>query len=414
MSPGQLTELEEARHAVLASAGALETEPVPLAEAIGRVLSESAVSRVPVPGFDNSAMDGYAVRAIDTRGARPESPVALTVAGESQAGRPSQVELAPGEAIEISTGAKIPIGADAVVRVESTRPQGDRVLIATAVEPGKDIRRTGEDIAAGDTVIPRGTRIGPAELGVLVSIGLPTVPCRRRPRLRLITSGDELVEPGDPMPPGAVRNSNRFAIAALAERAGAEIVGQETVPDDPDLTRDAIRSALDADIVVICGGISAGNHDHVKPALAELGVEQVFWGLALKPGKPTWFGLRNRTLVFGLPGNPVAAIVTFLLLARPAILGLSGISPGRYRAIALMGEDFEKKPGHTHAISCQLELGNDGWYAWPAPKQGSHILTSLVGAHCLALLPTMHGSYSEGDAVEVELLDLSEPLDEPF
>lgn len=416
MSDTDLTELDDARNAVLASALPLEAEKVALDEALGRVLAADAVSRVPVPGFDNAAMDGIAVRAADTRGAEPEAPVTLALVGESRAGTPADSELGRGEAIRISTGAQIPEGADAVVRLEQCHAGADRdrVLVEMEVEPGKDVRRAGEDIGAGQIVLRQGIRIGPAELGVLVSMGLATVPCRRRPRLHLITSGDELVEPGEPMRPGAVRNSNRFAIAALAERAGAEVIASETIPDDPDRTQAAIETALGADVAIVCGGISAGPHDHVKGALAELGVEQVFRGIALKPGKPTWFGLRDKTLVFGLPGNPVSAIVTFLLLARPAVVALSGVAPGRYRAIARLAGDYRKQSGYTHALSCQMELGDDGWWAWPIENQGSHILTSLLGAHCLALLPTDATSFAEGDPVEIELLDLSEPLDEPF
>lgn len=424
MSASRLIELEEARERVLEAAAPLAAESVPLAGTLGRVLAADAVSVEPVPGFDNSAMDGYTVRAADTRGAGPGKPVTLRIVGESRAGHPFEGRVGPGEAIQISTGAAIPAGADAVVRVEETERVEDAtvevrglamVRIEAEVAAGNDIRRAGEDIQAGQPVLRGGSRVGPAEIGVLASLGLASVACHRQPRLHVITGGDELIGPGEPMRPGAVRNSNRYAIGALAERAGAELTGNETIPDDREATRNAISAALGgADIVVICGGVSVGEHDHVKAALADLEVEQRFWGIALKPGKPAWFGVRDRALVFGLPGNPVSAMVTFLLLVRPAIEALSGAGPGRYRAIARLARGYTKQPGRTHAIRCTMELRDDGWWAEPAERQGSHVLTSMLGAHCLAILPTEASSFAAGDPVEVELLDLAEPLDEPF
>ncbi|HEX6228447.1 MAG TPA: gephyrin-like molybdotransferase Glp [Solirubrobacterales bacterium] len=404
LSAAELTEIEDARSAVLERAAPLEAEQVPLGEALGRVLAEDAVSSEPVPGFDNSAMDGFAVRAADTEGAEPDSPVALRDAGESRAGRPASASLRQGEAIRISTGAALPAGADAVVRVEDTRSEDERVLVEVEVEAGHDIRRAGEDIAAGEAVLERGTPIGPAELGVLASLGSPSVPCHRRPRVRVLTTGDELIPPGEEMRPGGVRNSNAYSIPALAERAGGEVLGADPVPDDPDATRKAIGAALDADLVVICGGVSVGGHDHVKGALAELGVEQVFWGVALKPGRPTWFGTRRDTLVFGLPGNPVSAMVTFLLLVRPSLAALNGADTERQRTEARLAEDYEKRPGRAHAVRCSLELREDGWRAHPTGAQGSHILTSMLGADCLAMIPTEAESLRAGDPVQVELI----------
>lgn len=216
------------------------------------------------------------------------------------------------------------------------------MLVEAEVEAGRDIRRAGEDIGVGEEVLPPGARIGPAELGVLASMGFDSVRCRRRPRVSVLTTGDELVEPGERMRPGGVRNSNAYTIPALTERAGAEVVSVASVRDDAAATREAIAAALDADVVVICGGVSVGAHDHVKGALAGLGVEEGFWGVALKPGKPTWFGWRGATLVFGLPGNPVSAMVTFLLLARPALAALVGDNPRRGLSTARLTEDYER------------------------------------------------------------------------
>jgi molybdopterin molybdotransferase len=401
----KLIELEWARDAVLGRAAPLAVERVSLRPALGRYLAEDVVAAEFVPAFDNSAMDGFAVRAEDTRGARPDEPVSLRLVGESRAGRPAAAPLAAGEAIGISTGAVVPTGADAVVRVEDTSAENGRVLIRAEVDAGRDIRGVGEDIEPGKTVLGAGARIGPAELGVLASLGAATVACHRRPRVSVLTSGDELLEPGEAMRPGGVRNSNAYSVPALAERTGAEAVVSGPVPDDLEATRAAIAAALDSDVVVLCGGVSVGEHDHVKGALAELGVEESFWRVALKPGKPTWFGTRGDTLVFGLPGNPVSAMVTFALLVRPALVALSGGRPERLRTTARLASGYDKRPGRTHAVRCRLELREDGWHAHPAERQGSHVLTSMLGADCLALLPTAAGPLPAGERVEVELLD---------
>ncbi len=404
MGPPELIEVEQARGIVLERAAPLGVERVPLREALDRVLGEDVGSAEAVPAFDNSAMDGFAVRAVDTRGATPGEPVSLRLVGESRAGRPAAAGVEAGEAILISTGATIPAGADAVVRVEDTRREGGRVLTQGEVEPGRDVRRAGEDIEPGETVLARGTRLGPSELGVLASVARPFVACHRRPRVCVLTSGDELLAPGEEMRPGGVRNSNAYSVPALAEWAGAEAVVAGSAPDDLEATRAAIAPALDADVVVLCGGVSVGEHDHVKQALADLGVEESFWGVAVKPGKPTWFGTRGDTLVFGLPGNPVSAMVTFVLLVRPALALLSGGRPQSLRTTARLARDYDKRPGRTHAVRCRLELREDGWHAHPAGRQGSHVLTSMLGADCLALLPTASGPLPAGERVEVELL----------
>ena len=404
MGSEELLGLEQARGAVLDQAVVLPAERVALRAALGRVLAEDVVAAEAGPAFDSAARDGVALRAEDTGGAGRGAPAVLRVAGESRAGLPTRSALRRGEAIRISTGAAIPAGADAVTRLEDTRSRGDRVLLADAIEAGRDIRRVGDDIAAGATVLERGTAIGPAELGVLASIGRPRVACHRRPRVRVLTSGDELLDPGEPMRPGGVRDSNAYSIPALVEWAGAETVGIGSMPDDPGATRAAIAAALDADVVVLCGGVSVGEHDHVKGALSRLGVDRSFWGIALKPGKPTWFGTRDGTLVFGLPGNPVSAMVTFALLTRPALARLSGRRPERGRTLVKLARDCEKTPGRVHAIRCRLEPADDGWRAWPAPRQGSHILTSMLGTGCLAMLPAGRGLVRAGELVEAELL----------
>jgi molybdopterin molybdotransferase len=400
-------EVEDARRIVLAEA--TERAPLGVEELalerqllLGRVLAQDATAREPVPPFDSSAMDGFAVRAADVRAATPERPSELAVVGESRAGSPAAREPRAGEAIAISTGAVLPAGADAIVRVEDTESTDGRVRVLHPAVSGQDVRRAGDDIARGRTVIAAGTRIGPIELGVLASLGDAPIRVARRPRIAVVATGDELLGPGEPVRPGAIRDTNSLTIPALAERAGGEIVESGRVGDDALATRETLRRALAADVVVVCGGVSVGAHDHVRPALGDLGAEERFWGLALRPGGPTWFGTTDGALVFGLPGNPVSAIVTFILLAGPALRVLGGeASRPAVRLRATLDRDFSKEPGRMNAIRVRLRLDDDGWHAEPMPAQGSHVLTSMLGADGLALIPTAAELVRAGEDVEV-------------
>jgi molybdopterin molybdotransferase len=411
----RLISIEEARERVLDSVTRLEDEDVPLPGALGRVLAEEISSPIDVPPFDSSGMDGYAVKA----GASSE----LEVIGEARAGRPADVEVAAGTAVRISTGAVVPEGADAVVPVERTtavrESESDAVAVdpaiggkgdisrvgVPAIEPGANIRRAGEDIPLGAVVLEAGARLGPAELGVAASVGRASVRCARRPRVAVLVTGDELTPPGEALPAGGIYSSNGFALAAQAEAAGAELASRTSVPDDPEGTRAAIASALDgADVVIVSGGVSVGPHDHVKPALCELGVEERFWGVSLRPGKPTWFGIRDGTLAFGLPGNPVSAMVTFQLFARPALAALQGAAPAARRTTATLEEAVARNPQREQAVRVRLRHGEHGLLARPTGPQGSHMLTSMLGADGLALIASGDGEAGAGERVEVELL----------
>lgn len=401
----ELIEIEAAREAVLARVEPLAAEDVAITRALGRVLAEPVRSADPVPPFDNSAMDGFAVRAADTAGASPSSPTTLALIDESRAGHPAKRSVETGEAIAISTGAMVPEGADAVVRVEDTESADGSIRVVVEVEPGRNLRQAGEDIAPGDVVLEPGLSIGAAELGVLASIGRESVRCARRPEVCILTTGDELQEPGEELRPGGIRNSNLHSLRALVERSGGVVGVTEIVRDDAGATRAALERALAADITVVSGGVSVGDHDHVRPTLVELGAEQVFWGVALRPGKPTWFGTRDATLAFGLPGNPVSAIVTFTLFVRPAIramLGARDRAPGETTAI--FDADYAKRPGRAHLVRCRLELHEDGWHAIPTGEQGSHVLTSVVGADAFAVLPTTSGDVRAGERVAIVTL----------
>jgi molybdopterin molybdotransferase len=406
-----LTELGTARSLVLEHAKTLAREDVTLEGALGRVLADAVISNETVPGFDNSAMDGFALRAGDTAGAGRREPVRLRVVDESRAGHPAGRIVRSGEAIAISTGASLPEGADTVVRIEDTLGLEEAIELIAPIDPGAFVRRAGEDIRAGNVVVPAGCMLGPSELGVLASVGCVTVPCVRRPNVRILTTGDELLDPGGPLSTGGVRDSNAYTVPALAQLAGAEVAAVMRVGDDAAATRSAVVETLVGDVAVICGGVSVGPHDHARPALIAAGAKQRFWGVALRPGRPTWFGTfaagapQRTTLVFGLPGNPVSAVVTFVLFVRPAIRALCGADQRNDRIEAVLDEDYAKRPGRTHAVRCRLRLCDDGWHAQTTGPQGSHVLTSMLGADGLAMIPSSSEGVAAGQRVDVELLN---------
>jgi len=392
-----LIDIAAAREIVLASVRPLQAERVALADALGRVLAEDVASTDDMPPFDSSALDGYVVG--DTSGGE------LPVVGESRAGAPAREALRPGQAMRISTGAAVPEGGVAVVGVERAEARDGRVVVP-ATSDGANIRRAGEDVPAGQRVLAAGDDLGPAELGALAALGRAEVLCGAAPRVAVLTTGDELVEPGGgPLAPGQIHNSNAYALAAQAQRAGARVVSREIVRDDRADTVDRLSRALEAaDVLVVSGGVSVGPHDHVKPALAELGVEQHFWRVALKPGKPTWFGTRGDKVVFGLPGNPVSAIVTFHLFARPALRRLAGGDVHDTRSQARIDVDYPREPGRDQVLRVRLEARADGWHATPTKPQGSHVLTSMLGADAFAIVPRGEGQVAAGSALDIELL----------
>jgi len=394
--------IDDARARVLEAVRPMPREEIASADSLGRVLAEPVTSTVDVPPFDASAMDGYAVGA----GTKGE----LTLAGESRAGHPAGGSLAPGTAVRISTGAVVPDGAVAVVAQERAEEDGG-VVSVPAVEAGANIRRRGEDVKGGETVLAIGAELGPAALGMLAAVGAARVACARRPRMALLATGDELTRPGEPLGAGRIWSSNAVALAAQAERAGALVAHVATVPDALDATCAALaEAAASADVVCVSGGVSVGPHDHVQPAFTEAGFEERFWGVALRPGKPTWFGTGSRggapVLGFGLPGNPVSAMVTFQLFARPALRALQGADPHAPRTTAALEEAIERNPSRTQAVRCHVEWGSDGPRVRPTGPQGSHVLTSMLDAGALAFVPPGEGALAAGARVEIELLDL--------
>jgi molybdopterin molybdotransferase len=388
----RLLTIDEARERVLRAVTTLPGEELAVADALGRVLAEDVRAHHDVPSFANSAMDGFAIRS-------GPAGRTLRIVGESRAGSPSAVGVGDGEAVRISTGAAVPGGADAILPAEAARDDGDTVTVQEDIPAGNHVRGPGEDLRAGTTVLHAGTELGPAELGLIVEAGRATVRCRRRPRVAVLATGDELVAPGEPLAHGQLHNSNAVTLGALARRAGGDLVHSSEAPDDASATRAAIERALDGtDALLLTGGVSVGPHDHVKPALAALGVEEVFWRVALRPGKPMWFGRRGDQLVFGLPGNPVSAVVCFLLFARPAFAALQGAPGPAQRGRAVLAEAVPRQRSREEAVRVRLVDGR----AFPTGPQGSHQLSSMLGADALAIVPRGEGALEAGAEVEIE------------
>jgi molybdopterin molybdotransferase len=396
----ELISVGEARARVLAAVPRSRgPEAVPVEQAAGRVLAENLRAAGDVPAFPNSAMDGYAVRA-GPGGRR------LRVSGESRAGQPVTAGPKEIEAVRISTGAALPPGADAVIRQEDTTEADGDVVLHVATRVGQNVRAAGEDMRAGEIALEAGSDLRAAAVALAVAAGVSELPCAPRPRMRILCTGDELRAPGAPLGAGEIHNSNAVGLAAMATNAGSLVLGAGIVPDTAGATEAALRDALEqADVVVVSGGVSVGPHDHVKPALAALGVEESFWRVSLRPGKPTWFGVApGGVLVFGLPGNPVSALVTFRLFARPALRAMQGADPEPRAVRALLAEPCARQ---AREQALRVRLDNDGGapQAYPASAQGSHQLKALAEADGLALIPPGEDELAAGEIVEVLLLD---------
>lgn len=408
---GALLPIDTAIDAVLAAVEPLGPEPVALRDAFGRVAAGDIVSGEQVPSFDNSAMDGYALDGTALAAGRTTFRVTV----EIPAGRYVAEPVGPGAAAKIMTGAPLPPGVDTVVPVELTSQSGDELTVNEAVTPGENVRRAGEDVAVGDVVLPRGARLGPAEVGLLASIGVDPVSVTRRPRVAILATGSELVPIGEPLRPGQIRNSNSYTAYGQVSAAGGEPVMLGIARDDLEETRRLIAAALEHDVVLTSGGVSVGEYDFVKQVQEELGVERRFWGVATKPGKPLAFGVRGRTLVFGVPGNPVAAMVSFELYIRPALLALQG-RRDLYRpyVVAASAEPVKRTKERTEARRCRLERRGRGWVYTTTGPQGSGILRSMALADGLAFIPAGHPGAAAGEESMVLLLDGASAERPPF
>ena len=398
--------LEEAQAEVLSAVRLLEPESVSIDEAGGRVLAEDAVASESVPPFDNSAMDGFAVRSEDTL----EPGAVLEVIGNLAAGETPTLELGVGQALKIMTGAPMPWGADTVVRVEDTDEAQGSVRVVRAVEKGTAVRSAGGDLKEGQAVFSAGTRLTPTHVGVLATIGVANPLVYRRPRVAYMSTGDELapVDSG-PLRPGMIRDSNRPMLKALLEEAGVDLVDLGVVPDDEDALRDALAEASSSDVVVTTGGVSMGEYDVTKLVLS--GEASVgFWKIAIKPAKPFAFGHIGDALFFGLPGNPVSVLVSFEQLARPALLAMQGARAiYRPRVQAVTDEDFDTDPAKTVFLRVRFTGEDDG-----RPRvalsggQSSNILSAAAAADAFAVVPSGTGRVGAGKNVTVELFKAPE------
>src|SRR5215204_6299819 len=398
----KLIEHPEAVRLVLENTHRLPAEDVPLVEARGLALAEDVRARFDSPPFDNSAVDGYAVRSGDAEVGR-----VFRVVDEAPAGRPARKSVGGGEAIKIFTGGVIPDGADAVVMVENTSGWGETFELKKVPAPGSNLRAAGEDTRRGDIILPEGTEIGSPEIALAATQGYGVLPVYRRPKVVVLSTGTELVEPGTrDLEPGEIFDSNSYALVAAAREAGAEARRLYAASDEADTLRSAIEEALEtADVVVTSGGVSVGEKDLVKSTMLDLGVEQVFWGVKFKPGKPLFYGTRGETRLFGLPGNPVSAMVCFDLFVRPALMRMTGRTDrSRPRVSVYFERDVVNKFGRLHAMRVSLKRTEKGWLAESVGAQGSGLVSSLTKADALALVGPASEGIAAGEPVEAIVL----------
>lgn len=380
---------------------------LPLERCLGRVLAQAAVSDLDLPPFTGSAMDGFAVRSADLAAATPDSPVRLRVVGEIPAGTVADRSPAAGECLRIFTGAPVPAGADAVVMVEEAEAVGEETLFRTPPQPGQHIRPRGQDLAAGQTVVAAGTVVTPAVAGMLAAVGVAEPLVYPAPRVAIITTGDEIVPPEQVPGPGQIRNSNAAALAAQARLAGCEVAFTATVGDDEAALRATLARGLGHDIVLLSGGVSVGKYDLVKAALRDAGVVVLFDKVRMKPGKPVVFGTHGRQRrIFGLPGNPVSAFVTFELFVRPMIRAMQGHPTLDNRVVrARLTAPAVNRSGRRNFVPARLARdGNGTWQAELLEYHGSGDLHALVDANALAILPEVVRELPAGSLCEAMLL----------
>lgn len=398
----KLIDHPEAVRLVLENTHRLPTRGVPLVEAQGLALAQDLKARFDSPPFDNSAVDGYALRSADAEAGR-----VFRVVDEAPAGRPAAKSVGEGEAIKIFTGGVIPEGADAVVMVENTSGWGEEFELNKTASPGQNVRGSGEDVREGEVILRAGTEVGPPEIALAATQGYGTLPVHRRPEVVVLSTGTELVEPGErELEPGEIYDSNSFAVMAQAHEIGARARRITAASDDAAVLRSAVEEALEtADVVVTSGGVSVGEKDLVKGTMLELGVEQVFWGVKFKPGKPLFFGARGDVRVFGLPGNPVSAMVCFELFVRPALVKMMGRQErGRPRIQVYFEKDVSNNFGRMHAMRVSLQKTERGWLARSVGAQGSGLVSSLTKADALALIGPESEGVKAGEPVKAIVL----------
>ena len=381
-------------------------EKVSINVAEGRVLAQDIVASFPQPRFNNSAMDGFAVRASDTKGASKNNPVSLMMVGVVSAGSPGDVAVGPGQCAQCMTGAPIPQGADAMVMVEysSGYESGPEVQMYTEVQAGQHIRRVGEEIESGEVLVNNGSSITTAELGTMATFGYKDIQVYRKSRLGIFATGDELVEPGNDLLPGQIYNSNLYVFEDLVRRAGAEVTLKSVIKDDQASLKTFLTDAFySCDMIISSGGVSMGRFDYVRDVLMELNVMEHFWRVAQKPGKPLFFGSREKALIFGLPGNPVSAFIGFMEYVWPVLEIMSGKS-GSSTLSAVLDESFPREKEKTRYLFGNTWSENGQLICAPSKKVGSHMLTSSLKANCIIIAEPGDKPLKKGDQIRVRLL----------
>lgn len=411
----EVMSVEQARDLLMERVRVLESEDVAILDVLGRVLAVDMTSDIDVSPFDNSAMDGFAVRAEEFADASEDAPVDVRIIEHIAAGDAPERVVGPGEASRIMTGAPVPRGADAVVMVEYSRVlegdggEGALVRLTHAARPGEHIRRRGEEVRAGDVVLEAGEVLGPAGIGLLASTGHATVPVYRRPRVAVISTGSELVEVAEKPGPGKIRNSNSYSVAAQVLAAGGIPVRFPIVPDDVQATREAFeRAARETDFIVTSGGVSVGDFDYVKPVLEALG-ELIFCKVAMRPGNPQTMGSIGGVPFFGLPGNPTSTYVGFEIFVRPAIRRMQGHTAlDRPRVNARLAHDVRKKQDRRYYLRARLERAGDEFEVTLSGSQSSALLTAAHRGNCFMVLPEGGGDFAAGTIVDCIRLDMEE------
>lgn len=403
--------IEEAQARILDDVPRVRSEDVPLDQAYGRWLAEPLVALDSLPPWDNSGMDGYAVCAADLAGASPESPVSLTLLETIGAGGWPTQAVRPGAASAVMTGAPIPQGADSVVMIEDTDgARSGSVVVRAAARVGQHIRPAGDDVKKGTTVLARGTRLGPVQVGLASALGYGRLAVARRPRVVILSTGDEVVAPGRPLAPGQIWSSNNASLVGLAREAGVEVVDGGIVPDTFEATVKALRDAvgLGVDAVITTGGVSVGEFDFVKDAIAGLGGRVEFWKVKMKPGKPLAYGRVGKVPLFGLPGNPVSCIVNFHQFVRPWLLACMGASRSFLPVLeATAGEDLHERPGRFSLMRVKLAWKGGKLVATSAGNPSSGAMLSMSRAHGYALFADTSEGARAGESVRVQLIDPS-------
>lgn len=377
--------IQEAKSIVEKHLYEIGIETISIKEAGGRILAQDIIATFPSPQFDNSAMDGFAVKSADTKGASKENPKTLNMVGISSAGMPSKVSLGQGECIQCMTGAKIPFGADAIIMVEDSSGYSDSesVQIMLETSPGKHIRKMGEEIKKGDVLIQKGTQITPGEIGTLATFGIDKVKVFKKPRIAIFGTGNELVEPGNTLEPGQIYNSNLYVFAELVEKAGGEVAMRNVLKDDKDSLRAFLSDALKTcNVIISSGGVSMGKYDYVRDVFMELDVKEHFWKVAQKPGKPLFFGSGNSTLIFGLPGNPVSSYIGFMEWVWPVINTLTGQNAPE-EITGVLKKPFPREKVKYRFLFGKAWIENGQLVCEPSTKTGSHMLTSSLQTNCI-------------------------------